>query len=210
MITKEPRNVLIEVDVQNDFISGSLAVTEGEQVVQPLNDIATLVRSSGGDVVQTRDWHPATTPHFDVWPVHCVADTDGAAFHPNLEIEATDITISKGMGQTHGYSGVEGVSETGTTLVEIIQPKDQTERVRVLMGGLATDYCVKATALDLAKHFENDEQVEVVLIRDAIRAVNLQANDEANALKALEEAKVLAMTAGEIKEQFFAKEGFAL
>ena len=77
--TQPTQNVLVAVDVQNDFIDGSLAVTEGEQVVQPINDVAAAVRDTGGTVAFTRDWHPAETPHFadygGAWPVHCVAET---------------------------------------------------------------------------------------------------------------------------------------
>src|SRR5690606_11365788 len=96
------RNVLIADDVQNDFIDGNLAVNEGEQVVAPINKISSAVRITHGDVAFTRDWHPASTPHFNEWPAHCVADTDGAAFHPELNIRDEDIIISKGMGQTDG------------------------------------------------------------------------------------------------------------
>lgn len=78
---EKTRNVLIAVDVQNDFINGSLAVREGYQVVAPINELAETVRESGGAAIFTRDWHPAATPHFDTWPVHCVADTEGAEFH---------------------------------------------------------------------------------------------------------------------------------
>lgn len=201
--TQPTRNVLIAVDVQNDFIDGSLAVTEGEQVVQPINDVAAAVRDTGGTVAFTRDWHPAETPHFadygGAWPVHCVAETEGAAFHPDLDVRDTDIVINKGMEQTDGYSGWEGVTDDGQTLEAIIAPLSREEKVRVFVGGLATDYCVKATALDIAARFKDDERVHLYLLRDAIRAVGLAPTDEKKALAAMEEAKIQAISADEAR-----------
>lgn len=191
--TQPTRNILVAVDVQNDFIEGSLAVTEGEQVVQPINDVATAVRNTGGTTVFTRDWHPATTPHFDNWPVHCVAGSDGAAFHPALDIQPNDTIISKGTGQSDGYSGWEGFSDDGTNLETLITPRERYEKVRVFIGGLATDYCVKATAIDIAEHFSDDDRVRVYLLRDAIRAVGLAPHDEADALAMITAAQVAAI-----------------
>lgn len=201
--TQPTQNVLVVVDVQNDFIDGSLAVTEGEQVVQPINDVAAAVRDTGGTVAFTRDWHPAETPHFadygGAWPVHCVAETEGAAFHPDLDVRDTDIVINKGMEQTDGYSGWEGVTDDGQTLEAIIAPLSREEKVRVFVGGLATDYCVKATALDIAARFKDDERVHLYLLRDAIRAVGLAPTDEEKALAAMEEAKIQAISADEAR-----------
>ncbi len=202
MTNFEPtRNVLVAVDVQNDFIDGSLAVNGGAEVVQPLNEVSTAVRLTDGDVALTRDQHPDVTPHFadygGVWPTHCVAGTEGAAFHPDLQIADSDVIINKGMGQTDGYSGWEGVAEDGQTLETIIAPKTREEKVRVFVGGLATDYCVKATALDIAARFKDDERVRLYLIRDAIRAVGLAPTDEERALAAIEEAKFQAVSAAE-------------
>lgn len=197
------RNVLVTVDVQNDFVTGSLAVNEGDQVVDPINTIAEVVRDADGIVALTRDWHPEHTPHFatdgGVWPVHCVAETDGAAFVPELDIQPTDIILSKGMEQTDGYSGWEGVSENGETLETLIAPQSQKEKVRVFVGGLATDYCVKATGIDIATHFANDPRVTTYLLTDAIRAVALQQADEANALKQIQEAGVIAISSDEAR-----------
>lgn len=194
MSTSNERDVLVAVDVQNDFIDGSLAVAEGEQVVEPINQVAESVRQAGGDVVFTRDWHPASTPHFDAWPIHCVADTEGAAFHRDLAIENQDIIISKGMGQTDGYSGWEGTTAKGNTLETILAPQLSREKVRIFIGGLATDYCVKATALDIAERFGDDERVSLYLIRDAIRAVNLDPNDENRAFDAMKAARFFAVS----------------
>lgn len=195
------RDVLVTVDVQNDFVTGSLAVTKGDQVVAPLNNLAETIRKTNGTVALTRDWHPEHTPHFaadgGVWPVHCVAETDGAAFVPDLDIQPDDIILSKGMEQTDGYSGWEGTGENGETLETLITPQTLKEKVRVFVGGLATDYCVKATGIDITTHFANDPRVTTYLLTDAVRAVALQQADEANALRQMEEAGILAITTAE-------------
>ncbi len=184
------RNVLVAVDVQHDFIDGSLAVPGGEYVVEPLNRLAEAVRATEmGRVAFTRDWHPAVTPHFDTWPVHCVQDTEGARFSPALDIQPEDVIVSKGMGQTDGYSGMEGVAPDGTTLETLIEP-DGWENVRVFLGGLATDYCVRATAVDIARAYQDRENVSIYAIRDAIRAVNVNPTDEAAALADMSKAGV--------------------
>jgi nicotinamidase/pyrazinamidase len=194
------RDVLIAVDVQNDFITGSLAVTEGAEVIAPINELAETIRANDGTVIFTRDWHPETTPHFDTWPVHCVAEADGAAFAPTLDIQTTDIVLSKGMGQTDGYSGWEGVGENGETLESLIEPRTPHEQVRVFLGGLATDYCVKATGIDVAEFFAKDERVTLYLLRDAVRAVALEKAHEADALAKLEAARFVAITTNEARE----------
>ena len=204
------RNVLIAVDPQNDFITGSLAVDGGEQVIAPLNEMTEIVRATGGDVAFTRDWHPAETPHFNTWPVHCVQDTEGAAFASELTIKPTDIIISKGTGQTDGYSGTEGVGPNGETLEALIEPRSKEERVRVFIGGLATDYCVLATALALAEQFKDNERVTFYLIRDAVRAVNLEPDAGEKAIRTMEDATIVAMTVAEIKQMFFEKERIQL
>lgn len=181
------RNVLVAVDVQHDFIDGSLKVEEGAEVVAPLNEMAERVRATNlGRVAYTRDWHPSKTPHFDTWPVHCVQDTPGAAFHAELDVRAEDVIINKGMGQTDGYSGTEGASDNGQTLEEVIEPNG-SERVRVFVGGLATDYCVKATAIGIAEIFAQRQNVEFYAVKDAMRAV---AHDDTEAVKAMADAGV--------------------
>ena len=186
----DTRHLLVAVDVQNDFIDGSLAVTNGIDVVAPLNTLAYAVRRDLGRVALTRDWHPAATPHFDTWPVHCVADTDGAAFHPDLQLKEGDVVLNKGMGQTDGYSGIEGVADDGTTLETMIEPVHRDEKVRIFVGGLATDYCVKATSVDLARRYKGLDNVSICLVTDAIRAVNLQPNDGTEAVEAMADAGV--------------------
>ena len=110
-----------------------------------------------------------------------------------------DAIIDKGVGQTDGYSGWEGQSDTGETLETIVTPRTPHEKVQVFLGGLATDFCVKATALDIANHFRDDARVSIYLLREAIRAVGLTPNDEEEALAAMKEARILAVSINEAK-----------
>lgn len=196
-LTQHTRNVLVGVDIQNDFITGTLAVPDGASVIDPTNSVARAVRSAEGTVVFTRDWHPTETPHFNTWPPHCVADTLGAEFAPTLDVKETDILISKGTGLTDGYSGWDGAGGNGETLEALITPRSTKETVRVFLGGLATDYCVKATGIDIATYFEDDARVTTYLLRDATRAVALHQADEANAINALKKARILAISSEE-------------
>lgn len=145
--------VLVVVDVQNDFAdeSGGLYVRGGEQVVPLINELVVQAQNSGASVVYTQDWHPESTPHFvkdgGVWPVHCVHDTWGAELHPTLLVKGP--VVRKGTGGEDGYSGfsvrhpVSG--ESGPTeLQSLLDPSVQ----RLVIAGLAGDYCVKETALD--------------------------------------------------------------
>src|SRR5688572_19315852 len=149
-----PGVALVVVDVQNDFADpgGSLSVKGGEEVVRAANELVAEARAAGALVAYTQDWHPPDTPHFEkdggIWPVHCVADTWGAQFHPALVVDGE--TIRKGTGGEDGYSGFtmrEPLSgtERSTGLAELLRSNGVTE---VVVAGLATDYCVKATALD--------------------------------------------------------------
>jgi nicotinamidase/pyrazinamidase len=195
------RIVTINVDVQNDFCpGGTLAVTDGDQVVTPLNQLNAFTRENGGIVIATGDQHPATTPHFDFWPVHCVAGTEGAALRTDLDIQSTDIIIDKGMGQTDGYSGLEGIAQDGQTIESIIRPKGR-ERVAVLIGGLATDYCVLNTALDALKVDAGEGTLRIMAIRDAMRAVNLQPTDGEEALDTMAEAGAIIVDTEDVLTQ---------
>jgi nicotinamidase/pyrazinamidase len=184
------RVVAVGVDIQNDFIpGGSLAVSGGDEIVEPFNKVASWVRQQPeGVVALTRDWHPKETNHFGnppdfdkTWPVHCLAETPGAAFHPNLLVSAGDPIISKGtVPDQDAYSGFQGETSGGITLERIIRPTAH-EKVAVLIGGLATDYCVKATVLDslrFAGQFDEGE-VGIYVLSDAIREVAPETGKEA-------------------------------
>lgn len=186
------KTALLIVDVQNDFCpGGALAVREGDAVIAPLNRAAEAIAKRGGLVLASRDWHPAETKHFAAfggkWPLHCVQGTHGAAFHPDLKLPDGAIIISKGTGsEDDGYSAFEGRAENGNTLHEILQAHGVQ---RLLVGGLATDYCVRASALDALKH-----GYEVIVLADAIRGVNLQPDDSARALQEMQTAGARLMT----------------
>ncbi len=174
-------DALIAVDVQRDFLpDGSLAVPDGHEVVPVLNDYISLFRQEGLPVVATRDWHPRDHCSFDAqggtWPPHCVQDSDGAAFADDLELPEDVIVISKGTSKdSDAYSGFDG-----TDLEAYLRQRGVE---RLFIGGLATDYCVLATVTDgLGAGFD------VVLLRDAVRAVGVQSTDEAEALAAMRDA----------------------
>jgi nicotinamidase/pyrazinamidase len=139
------------VDVQNDFCpGGALAVPDGDRVIPVLNRAIEQFEAKGSPIYASRDWHPSDTTHFrergGPWPPHCVADTSGAAFHPQLRLPDDTIVISKGQDRRDdGYSAFEGVTGGGRTLVEDLRARGVTA---LYVGGLATDYCVRATVLD--------------------------------------------------------------
>lgn len=131
-------NAVIVVDMQNDFVDGSLAVIGAADIIQQIN---FLVGATSGLKVFTRDQHPAQTAHFDKWPVHCVAGTSGAEFAPGLHIPDGAVIVNKGMSaQDDGYSAFDG-----TDLEHILREKGVDH---LFVCGIAFDYCVKATALD--------------------------------------------------------------
>jgi nicotinamidase/pyrazinamidase len=168
------RRALIVVDVQNDFCpGGSLAVPEGDQVVAPLNQLIEEFLEQGEPVFKTRDWHPAKTPHFTdyggIWPVHCVRNTRGAEFHPELIDDIHIRIISKGLGDEDSYSGFDR-----TDLALQLRRLGVEE---VWVGGLATDHCVKNTVLDALK-----EGFTVKAIADAMRPVELIPGDGERAI----------------------------
>lgn len=184
---KYDRNTaLIVVDVQNDFAdsNGSLYVSAGETVIPFINNQIEEAASAGVTIVYTQDWHPPSTPHFEkdggIWPVHCVADTSGAEFHPDLDVRADAVFIHKGVAGEDGYSAFN-VRDPETGAVTSTGLKDTIEGIdRVVVVGLALDYCVKETALDAAI-----EGFETTLLADGTRSVDLRTGDGARAVAAL-------------------------
>ena len=180
-------SALLLVDVQNDFCpGGSLAVADGDRVVPVLNAWARAFLAAGRPVFASRDWHPADLVHFAAgggpWPPHCVQATPGADFHPALETPPAVVVLSKGMdpAESGGYSAFEAIDTAGQTLAERLRSAD----VRHLyVGGLATDYCVRASVLDARQ-----AGLAVTVIRDAVRGVDLNPGDSDRALAEMEAA----------------------
>ncbi|OGL34348.1 hypothetical protein A3F64_00125 [Candidatus Saccharibacteria bacterium RIFCSPHIGHO2_12_FULL_42_8] len=199
----ERKLVQINVDVQNDFCpGGALAVPDGDKVTKPLNKLAYVVREEGGIVVATQDFHPEQTSHFDQWPVHCVAGTDGADFHPDLSVVLGDRVIIKGTEPGEdAYSGFDGHDEDdpSLTLTKIIEQPGEVRDVSLFIGGLATDYCVRATVLDalkLQKTVKN--KLAVYALTDAMRAVNIEPTDGEKSLAEMEAAGAILTTTDEV------------
>jgi nicotinamidase/pyrazinamidase len=173
-------SALVIIDVQNDFCpGGSLAVAEGDAVVPVINAYAEAFAAAGCLVVADRDWHPEVTTHFieygGTWPPHCIQGTPGAEYHPGLRFPAGTVHIRKGMGANEdAYSGFEGRDDDGTLLETLLKQRGVTT---IYVGGLATDYCVRATVLDGLK-----AGFKVVVIGDGCRAVNIQPTDGEHAL----------------------------
>ena len=171
---------LVVVDYQNDFASpdGALSVAGGDQIAGRINE---LMRSGDYDlVVATRDWHPpdhgSFTEQGGIWPVHCVQDSDGAQLHPGLDAAAVDVIVDKGQDRaTEGYSGFDG-----TRLAELLRERGVDQ---VTIVGLATDYCVKHTALEALQ-----EGFAVTVDTTAVRGVDVEPDDSDRALAELRAA----------------------
>jgi nicotinamidase/pyrazinamidase len=173
------RAALLIVDVQNDFCTGgALAVPGSARVVAALNRYVADAEAHGMPIYASRDWHPRDTSHFKplgVWPVHCVQDSEGARFHPELLLPPGTTVISKGADATHhGYSAFDGRTPDGTPFLEDLRRRGVTH---LYVGGLATDYCVKHSAIDAASH-----GMRVTVLEDAISGVDLQPGDSTRAI----------------------------
>jgi nicotinamidase/pyrazinamidase len=184
---------LVVVDLQRDFTdpAGSLYVRGGEEVLPVVNAEVARAREAGATVVYTQDWHPASTPHFardgGAWPVHCVGGTPGAEFHPELHLAEGALFTRKGTGGEDGYSAFSvrdpiAGEVTPTGLEDELRARGID---RVVITGLATDYCVKETGLDAVRL-----GFEAAVATAAVRAVDLQAGDGERALAALAERGV--------------------
>ena len=183
MADYDARTALIVVDVQNDFADpqGALAVAGGDQVVPVANREIRRASESGALVVYTQDWHPPSTPHFakdgGIWPVHCVRDTWGAELVADLDVAGP--VVRKGTAGEDGYSGFtvrdpRTGSESPTGLGDLLRERGIE---RVVIMGLATDYCVKETGLDAVR-----AGFATTVLEDGVRAVDRQPGDGDSAL----------------------------
>lgn len=169
-------DALLVVDVQRDFLpGGALAVPDGDRIVPVLQRHLERFERAGRPILFTRDWHPADHMSFRAqggpWPPHCVAGTPGAGFAPGLDLPAAAQLVSKGTRpDAEAYSGFEGTGLAARLRQQGVQ--------RLFVGGLATDYCVRATVLDALR-----EGFEVLLLGDAVRAVDVRPGDGERALR---------------------------
>jgi nicotinamidase/pyrazinamidase len=189
----DAHTALVVVDVQNDFADpdGSLSVRDADSVIDVANAEISAARAAGALVVYTQDWHPPETPHFakdgGTWPVHCVGGTWGAELHPRLEVAAGSERVRKGTAGEDGYSGFTVADpvtgDTHPTGLDALLRGRAVEAVVVL--GLATDYCVKATALDAAALGYRTN-----VVTDGVRPVELEPGDGERAIAEMAAAGV--------------------
>jgi nicotinamidase/pyrazinamidase len=171
-------DALIIVDVQNDFLpGGALAVDRGNDILPVLNTYIGLFHGQGLPVYASRDWHPAAHCSFlaqgGIWPPHCIAGSDGAGFPQALALPDDAVVVSKAVtANQDAYSAFQG-----TTLAHDLR---RGQARRLFIGGLATDYCVLNTVLDALK-----EGFQVMLLCDAIKAVNVHQGDGDAAIQAM-------------------------
>lgn len=186
------QTALIIVDVQNDFCpGGALPVKEGHKVVPVFNRYLELFEKSGAPVYTTRDWHPKNHCSFKEqggpWPSHCVQDSEGARFHPDLRLPCDAVIISKAMNPlADAYSGFEG------TNLELYLKRKGVRRL--LVGGLATDYCVRNTVLDACRF-----GFEMHLLIDAIRGIDAQAGASEKAIEEMKQAGAIPITLASLR-----------
>jgi len=180
---------LLIIDLQNDFCpGGALPVPEGDRVVEPLNRAAELFAAAGLPVVASRDWHPPVTSHFrlygGIWPSHCVQGSRGAEFHPRLQLPQGYFLISKGFEtDSDSYSAFDGRLADGRSLQQLLAGLGV---VKLFVGGLASDYCVKESVLAALR-----TGLQVVVLEDAVAGVDVTAGDS---LRAIEEMKTAGAT----------------
>ena len=172
---------LLLVDVQKDFCpGGALAAPGGDRIIAAVNRHIADARERDMPVYASRDWHPAITTHFNKyggeWPAHCVQETTGAQFHADMKLPADTVVISKGEDPARpGYSAFDGHTSDGKTLLHDLRDRHVT---RLYVGGIATDYCVKATAIDGA-----EAGLDVCVLRDAVTGIDVRPGDVDRALE---------------------------
>ncbi|MEX1207221.1 MAG: isochorismatase family protein [Acidimicrobiia bacterium] len=193
-MTFGPQTALIVVDMQNDFVeeAGSLTVPGANEIIPFVNQTISAAAKAGALVVYTQDWHPFSTPHFEkdggIWPIHCIGESWGAQMQPMVTVIDKAPMIRKGTKGEDGYSGFtvrdpENPEEIEPTRLHALLSDRGIDRVVVI--GVATDYCVKETALDAIRL-----GYETIALVDGIRAVDLAEGDGDAAIAAMQEAGV--------------------
>jgi nicotinamidase/pyrazinamidase len=177
---------LLIVDVQNDFCpGGALGVSGGDEIIPLINRYIYLFKERGAVIIASRDWHPPVTRHFKefggIWPAHCVAESFGAMFHAELRLPTACLVFSKGTDpERDDYSALSARNVEGVSLSGFLR-KEGTSRLYIC--GLATDYCVRQTALDGLR-----EGFGITVLADAVRGVDLAPGDSERALAEMENA----------------------
>lgn len=172
-----PNDALLVVDLQYDFLpDGALHVPQGNVVIPIINTLIAEAIKGHAAVIASRDWHPANHVSFQEqggpWPPHCVQNSHGAEFHKDVQFPAKTIIISKAFKEDHeAYSAFAGETSNGQSLASVLK-KHHVKRV--IVCGLALDYCVKASCLDAVK-----EGFDALVIEDATRAINAEDGQEA-------------------------------
>ncbi len=176
------------VDLQNDFCpGGSLAVPDGDRIVPRVNRTIDLFVRRGLPVLASRDWHPRITKHFKeyggAWPPHCIQGTKGARFHPDLRLPKDALILSKGIDpEQDSYSAFQAYNGRGRDLESVVHDLGIDE---LFLCGLATDYCVRATALDALRR-----GIRVRVLADAVKGVDVKPGDSKAALEEMRAAGV--------------------
>ncbi|MCF7873364.1 MAG: nicotinamidase [Candidatus Omnitrophica bacterium] len=171
---------LLIIDLQNDFCpGGKLPVPEGDKIVEPLNNYIQIFQAKDLPIFASRDWHPEKTKHFKQfggrWPKHCIQNTKGAEFHPELNLPESAVVLSAGMDpESEGYSVFEGRSQNQKRFQGLLEEQNIQE---LYIGGLATEFCVKHTVLEAL-----ERGFKVWLLVDAVLGI-----DSEEAKKAKEE-----------------------
>lgn len=179
------KKALLIVDLQNDFCpGGSLAIKEGNKIVPVINELMVKMDL----VIATQDWHPVDSTHFEKWPVHCVADTEGAKLNPALEIDKIDQLVLKGTG--HDDPGYSAFDATNILLANYLKKQNVGS---LYVVGLATDYCVRASALDACQL-----GFHTYVVTDAIAAVDLEVGDGRKALNEMYKVGCLLVEAKDV------------
>ncbi len=174
---------LLIVDMQKDFCpGGALAVKDCSRIIKNINTYIERFKEKNLPIFASRDWHPAESSHFEKfggkWPEHCIQNTEGAQFHPDLKLPEGTIIISKGIFEGEdGYSAFDGRDDKSRLLDAILKNADVK---KLYICGVATDYCVKSSAIDAAGDYE------VYLLEDAIEGVNMNAGDAEKAIDEME------------------------
>jgi len=186
------KKALLIVDMQNDFFpGGALGIKDGDKIIPAINKYIKIFSEKKLPIFSSRDWHPKKTTHFKefggIWPRHCIQNSKGAEFHPKLKLPKEAILLYKGMDpEKESYSVFQARDQNGMSFLNLLKILGVEE---IYIGGLATDYCVKFSALDALK-----ERFKVKLLVDAIKGVNLKSEDSESAIREMAGSGVKKIT----------------